>query len=81
MSDLTEQISQLAHEQKISESRVMEKALEEGVKQLWEKNVLDRYVNDEIDREKAVEQVGLEKVKRVERELGAVEEDIEWATA
>ena len=81
MSGLTEQISELAHEQGLSESQVMEKALEEGVKHLWEKNILDKYLKDEIEREKAVELIGAEKIRKADKELEAVEEDIEWATA
>ncbi|MFB6209179.1 MAG: hypothetical protein ABEJ56_03500 [Candidatus Nanohaloarchaea archaeon] len=81
MSGLTEQISELAHERGITESEVMEKALEEGVKQLWEKNILDKYLKDEVSREKAVELLGAGKIRRAEKEVEAVEEDIEWATA
>lgn len=45
------------------------------------KNILDKYLKDEIDREKAVELLGAEKVRKAEKEVEAVEEDIKWATA
>ncbi|WP_226043203.1 hypothetical protein [Natrinema sp. DC36] len=40
--------------------------------------VLSRYVNDEIGRETAIELVGRDCVKRAERELQAVEDDVRW---
>ncbi|MDY6768785.1 MAG: ribbon-helix-helix protein, CopG family, partial [Candidatus Nanohaloarchaea archaeon] len=73
MPELTEQVDELAHEQGVSESEVLEEALEYGVKELWEKSVLAKYLRGETSREKAVELVGLEKVKRAEQEAEAVE--------
>ncbi len=48
--------------------------LEHGVEDL----ILSRYVNDEIDRETAIELVGRDRVRRAERELQAVEDDVWW---
>ncbi|MFC6768696.1 hypothetical protein [Natrinema soli] len=45
---------------------------------LWIEVVLSRYVNDEIDRETAIELVGRDRVKRAERELQAVSDDVQW---
>jgi len=38
----------------------------------------DRYVNDVIDREAAMELVGRDRIKRAERERRAVEDDVRW---
>ena len=44
----------------------------------WEDLVLAQYLDGELDREEAIERVGRAKVKRAERELEIVEEDLEW---
>lgn len=76
--ELTERVEELAKEQGVSESEILEEALEKGVKNLWDEYVLSQYIKDELDREEAVDLVGLEKVKRADREVDAVREDIEW---
>jgi len=76
--ELTERVEELADKQGVSQSEILEKALEEGVKNLWNEYVLSNYIEGEIDRDEAIELVGLEKVKRADREMEAVKEDIEW---
>jgi len=65
------------HERK-PESEIRDHALERGVEDLWIEGVLLRYVNGEIDRETAIELVGRDRVKRAERELQAVSDDVQW---
>jgi adenylosuccinate lyase len=62
------------------ESAVFEEVLERGVDALWEEVVLSRYVRDELDREEAVELVGESAVRRAEREVEVVEEDVRWGS-
>lgn len=76
--DLTERVQELAEARGIPESEVLEQALERGVEALWVDMVLSRYVNDEIDRDRAIDLVGPDRVKRAERELQAVEDDVRW---
>ncbi|WP_117595435.1 hypothetical protein [Haloprofundus halophilus] len=77
-TDLTERVQEIAEARDIPESEILEQALERGVKDLWIDLVLLRYVNDEIDRETAVELVRRDRVKRAERDLQAVEDDVQW---
>lgn len=44
---------------------------------LWEGLVLGQYLDGELDSKEAIERVGQAKVKRTERELEIVEEDVE----
>lgn len=76
--DLTERVQELADARGIPESEVLEQALERGVEALWVDLVLARYLNDDIDRDRAIELVGRDRVKRAERELQAVEDDVRW---
>jgi DNA mismatch repair protein MutS len=58
--------------------RLREEALKRGVEDLWTELVLSQYLHDEIDRERTVELVGRDAVKRADREPEAVEEDVCW---
>jgi predicted transcriptional regulator len=78
---LTEKIKQLARDREVTESEILEQAIERGVEDLWTESVLSKYVEGEIDRERAVELVGLDRVKRADREVEAVEEDVEWGAS
>ncbi|ELZ15677.1 MULTISPECIES: hypothetical protein [Halobacteriales] len=77
-TDLTERVQEIAEARDVAESEILEQALERGVEDLWIDLVLSRYVNDEIDRETAIDLVGRDRVKRAERELQVVEDDVQW---
>ncbi len=77
-TDLTERVQEIAKERDVPESKILEQALERGVEDLWIDLVLSRYINDEINREAAIGLIGRDRVKRAERELQAVEDDIQW---
>lgn len=77
-TDLTERVQEIAEARGVPESEILEQALERGVEDLWADLVLSRYVNDEIDRETAIELVGRDRVKRAERELQAISDDVRW---
>ncbi|ELY77223.1 hypothetical protein [Natrinema gari] len=77
-TDLTERVQEIAEARDVAESEILEQALERGVEDLWIDLVLSRYVNDEIDRGTAIDLVGRDRVKRAERELQVVEDDVQW---
>ena len=77
-TELTERVQEIAKARSISESEILEQALERGVEVLWIDLILSRYVNDEIGREAAINLVGRNCIKRAERELQAVEDDARW---
>lgn len=76
--DLAKKIDSLSHEKNLSESQIIEEALEYGLNEMWKKTILSKYLEGEIDKEEAVKLVGLDKVKRAEREVEAMKDDIEW---
>ena len=77
-TNLTERVQEIAEARGIPESEILEQALERGVEALWIDLVLSRYASDEIDRETAIGLVGRGHVKRAERELQALEDDVRW---
>lgn len=76
--DLTDRVREISDARGIPESEILEQALERGIEDLWTELVLSRYLNDEIQREEAIELVGRDRVKRAEREAQAVETDVRW---
>ena len=77
---LTEKIEELACDRGVSESEILRQAIERGVDELWTESILSKYVEGEMERERAVELVGLDRARRADREVEAAEEDIEWGT-
>jgi len=77
-AEITDRVQELAEARGVAESEILERALERGVEDLWTDLVLARYVDGEIDRARAIKLVGRDHVKRAEREVKAVEDDITW---
>ncbi|AEN07163.1 hypothetical protein Halar_3576 [halophilic archaeon DL31] len=71
-------MQKIAEARSIPESEILEQALERGVENLWIDLILSRYVNDEIGRATSIELVGCDRLKRAERALQAVEDDVRW---
>lgn len=76
--DLAKKIDSLSHEKNLSESQVIEEALEYGLNEMWIKSILSKYLRGEIEKEEAVKLVGVDRVKKAEREAEIIKEDIEW---
>lgn len=76
--DLTERVQEIADARGVPESKILEQALERGVEDLWVDLILTQYLDGEIDREKAIELVGRDRVKRADREAKAVKDDVRW---
>ena len=76
--EISDRVREIAETRGLPESEVFERALERGLKDLWEDLVLAQYLNGELDREEAIERVGRPKVERAEREREVVEEDVDW---
>lgn len=64
------QIREVADRRDLTESEVLARALERGLEELWADVVVERYLADELTREGAVELVGVERIRRAEREGG-----------
>ena len=62
-----------------TESEVMTKVFQTGLRQLWREHILGRYLRNEISRDEAVESVGIDWVDLAERQKEAMIEDMAWA--
>ncbi|MGZ0747673.1 hypothetical protein [Haloparvum sp. AD34] len=77
-AEISDRVREIAEARDLPESEVFERALERGLEDLWEGLVLKKYLDGEIEREEAIEQVGRTKVERAEREQEIVAEDVDW---
>ena len=77
-TELSDRVREIAGARGVPESEVFEQALERGLEDLWEDLVLTQYLDGDLDRETAIERVCRSKVERAEREVQAVEEDVDW---
>ncbi|PSP49440.1 hypothetical protein BRC75_03680 [Halobacteriales archaeon QH_7_69_31] len=75
---VSDHVRELAEHHDIDESAVIQRAVETGVETLYRNMLVRRYLADEITREEAVDQLGVEVVEEVESARDAVEEDVEW---
>lgn len=77
-AEISDRVRSIAEARGVPESEVFEQALERGLEDLWTDLVLAQYLDDELDREEAIDRVGRTKVERAEQELEFVEEDVDW---
>ncbi|MFC7079494.1 ribbon-helix-helix protein, CopG family [Halorussus caseinilyticus] len=75
---ITERVQEISEVRGLSKSEIFEQAFERGVEILWIDVVLSQYLDGEIDRDTAIELVGRDQIKRAEREVEAVEDDVQW---
>ena len=77
-AEISDRVRQIAEARGLPESEVLERAIERGLKTLWEDVVLAQYLAGDLSREEAVTLVGRPKVERAEREGEFVAEDVKW---
>ena len=75
---VSDRVRELAEHLEMDESAVIQQAVEAGVETLYRDMIVSRYLADEITREEAVEQLGVEVVEDVDAARHAVEEDVKW---
>ena len=75
---VSERVRELAEHHELDESVVIQQAVESGVETLYRDMLISRYLADEITREEAIEQLGVDVVEEVESARDAIEEDVEW---
>lgn len=77
-AEISDRVREIAEARGLPESEVFEEALERGIEELWEDVVLSRYFDGDLTREETIDLVGRSKLERAERELDAVEDDVDW---
>lgn len=75
---VSDRVRELAKHHDMDESGVIQQAVETGVETLYRDMLVSRYLADEITREEAIDELGVEVVENVEAARDAIEEDVEW---
>lgn len=78
MSEVVKELEVIIKLRKEDPSIVLAKALRVGLKELLKQITLDDYLKKKISRKEAVRLIGLDLVRRAEKEREAVLKDIEW---
>ncbi len=70
-----EKISQIRKEDTTS---LIANAVELGMSKLWQETIVHQYLKKEITREKAVDLLGIDLIKLVDRQRDSAMEDVRW---
>lgn len=77
-SEVSDRVRTLASERDVAESAIIQEAIEAGLETLWRDYVVSQYLDGEVSRADAVEELGEDVVRDVERARDAVDADVEW---
>ncbi len=61
-----------------AEAEIVAQAVDEGVSELYRKQLSEAYLSGGIAREKAVQELGKDAVEELDYALKAIEADIKW---
>jgi predicted transcriptional regulator len=77
-TDVSDRVQEIARYRDSEESYIIQQAVETGVEDLWRDVVISKYIAGDLTREEAIEAVGHDVIRRVDRAKVAIEDDIEW---
>jgi hypothetical protein len=75
---VSDRVRELAEHLGIDESEVLQRAITTGVETLHRDMIVSRYLDGDLTREEAIEELGADVVTQVESARKAIEEDVEW---
>lgn len=77
-AEVSERVRELARERGVEESEIIQQAVEAGVETLWRDLRIKQYLDGELSREAAVDELGRDVVREVDQAQSAIAEDVEW---
>jgi predicted DNA-binding protein len=75
---MREKLDYLVRKTGRKESEIVAQAVDEGVSRLYRKQISDAYLSGELDRRKAILELGENSVDELDYARRAVEADIRW---
>jgi predicted transcriptional regulator len=75
---VSDRVRELAEHLDIDESEVIRRAVEAGVETLHRDMIISRYLDGDLTRQRAIEELGADVVTQVDSARAAIEEDVEW---
>jgi len=77
--NLSDRVRTLARHHNIEESEVLRQAVESGIETLYREMLITRYLEGELTREEAVDELGAIVVDEIDAAREAIEADVDWA--
>jgi hypothetical protein len=78
MLETSDYLSALVQGTNRPEEEVLVEALKTGLREMWRRQLVGRYLRGEITRDAAVAELGLDLIELAERQRQAMEEDVQW---
>jgi hypothetical protein len=76
--DTTKELDFLLHESGKDSATVLAQAVQEGIHLLFKRQVAEAYVNNRIDRSKALLMLGAAELEEIDYAWQSIEKDIAW---
>ena len=77
-TDLSDRVREIARYRDTEEAAIIQRAAEAGIETLWRDVVISKYLDGEISREDACDELGVDVITQVDQAKSAIDEDIEW---
>lgn len=77
-TDVSDRVREIARYRNAEEAAIIQRAVEAGVETLWRDVVIAKYLDGDISREEASDELGADVIKRVDQAKSAIDDDIEW---
>ena len=77
-TDVSDRVREIARYRETEESSIIQRAVEAGIDTLWRDVVISKYVDGEISREEACDELGADVIYQVDQAKSAIDDDIEW---
>jgi hypothetical protein len=75
---MRDKLDYLTQKTGMAEAEIVTQAIEEGLTELYRRQIADSYLAGELDRERAIAELGEETVEDLDYARRAVEQDIQW---
>lgn len=75
---VSDRVRELAQYRGLGESEVIQQAVEKGVETLYRDMIISKYLDGDLTRDEAVEELGVEVIDDVDAAQEAIDEDVEW---
>lgn len=77
-TDISDRVREIARYRDTEEAAIIQRAVEAGIDILWRDVVIAKYLDGEISREEACDELGADVINHVDQAKSAIDEDIEW---
>ena len=75
---IRDKLDYLARSTGRAEAEIVAEAIEEGLTELYRKQIANAYIAGELDRAQAITELGEEAVEDLDYARSAVEKDVQW---